>query len=112
MGDEFNFHHSQIGAAGRESKSEGNVFMQNASQNVSVLASQLESLRMQMKQEAQTPEEDLAVAEIGQARMHAENGDEEQAKSHLARAGKWALDTATAIGTQVAAAAIRASMGL
>lgn len=112
MRDEYNINHSQVAAVGREAKAEGNNFFQNASQHLSLLASELETLRIELKKVAQTPEEDLAVAAIGQARIEAENGNEEKSKSHLARAGKWALDTATSIGTQVAAQAIKTSMGL
>ncbi|MGY5126919.1 hypothetical protein [Streptomyces nigrescens] len=112
MGDQYNV--NQAGAVGREAKAEGNNFSQILQQGADLrsLASELQLLRSEMRRNAQTPEEDLAVAAIGQAQTGAEGGDPEATRSHLARAGSWALETASAIGTQVAVAAIRASMGL
>ena len=42
----------------------------------------------------------------------AEAGNGAKALTYLGRAGRWALDTATKIGTEVATAAIKASHGL
>ncbi|WP_432252251.1 hypothetical protein [Streptomyces sp. HNM1019] len=112
MNDQYNV--NQAGAVGRESKAEGNTFFQVIQQGSDLrpLASELEFLRSEMRRSAQSPDEDLAVAAIGQAQVGAQEGDAEVTRSHLARAGTWALETASAIGTKIAEAAIRASMGL
>ncbi|MEU5254926.1 hypothetical protein [Streptomyces longwoodensis] len=112
MNDQYNV--NQAGAVGREAKAEGNTFSQVFHQGADItsLVAELEFLRSEMRKNAQTLEDDLAVAAIGQAQVCIQGGDTEVTRSHLARAGSWALETASAIGTQVAAAAIRASMGL
>jgi hypothetical protein len=76
------------------------------------LASELEQLRQHLRGQASTREEDAAIAEIGAAATAAEDGDGPKAMGHLAKLGTWALGAATAIGTTVAAAAIKAATGL
>ncbi|MFC5060734.1 hypothetical protein [Actinomycetospora atypica] len=75
------------------------------------LAEELETLRQHLRGVAQTREEDQAVAEIGAAASAAEDGDGPAAMSHLSKVGKWAWSAATAIGTGLAAAAIKAAIG-
>ena len=66
------------------------------------LASELETLRQEL---------DAARAEIGAAAREVERGDGPAVLHHLKAAGPWALNAATSIGTSVAAAAIKMSMG-
>lgn len=112
MNDQYNV--NQAGAVGRKAKAEGNTFSQIIQQgsDLRTLVSELEFLRSEMRRNAQSPDEDLAVAAIGQAQIGAQEGNAEATRSHLARAGIWALETASAVGTQIAEAAIRAAMGL
>ena len=58
------------------------------------------------------PEHDAAVGEIASAQVAAKAGDGPKAMSHLAKAGKWALDVAKKIGTGLAVAALKASLGI
>ncbi|MFC1890293.1 hypothetical protein ACFL4G_11115 [Thermodesulfobacteriota bacterium] len=80
--------------------------------DLSSLAAELSQLREAMKADASEPEEDIAVGAIAQAENAANAGNGPTALEHLKNAGKWALDCATKIGTTVAAAAIKAAMGL
>lgn len=57
-------------------------------------------------------EHDKAVASIGSAEVAAKNNDGEGVLKHLKAAGKWTLDTATKIGTQVAVKAIENAIKL
>jgi len=79
--------------------------------DLAALAGELSRLRVAMRGRAGTPEEDQAVADIGQAELSAKSNDGPGALQHLRRAGQWALDTATSIGVNVAAAAIKAAAG-
>ena len=80
--------------------------------DLSQLSTELETLRQELRRRATTREHDVAVAEIGAAADEAERGDDPAALRRLKAASQWALDAATSIGTTVAAAAIRASMGM
>jgi hypothetical protein len=75
------------------------------------LANELDILRAKLKDCATDPEHDLAIGEVASAQIAAKGGDGPSAMKHLARAGTWALDTATTIGTTLAAAALKAAMG-
>jgi hypothetical protein len=76
------------------------------------LASELKELRASLKQQAETAEQDSAVGEVAQAEVAVRNGEGPKGLEHLRKAGKWALDMANSIGATVAAAAIRAALGL
>jgi hypothetical protein len=54
----------------------------------------------------------LTAQQVAQAEISATANDGPAAIKHLRAAGKWALDVATSIGTELAAAAIKAAMGL
>lgn len=115
MGDRYEVR-GAAGAVGRGARADNvtikQVWNELDNQNSAELAAELSRLRAEMKLEAKTPEQDLAVAEVARAELAAENGDGPGALEHLAGAGKWALGIATTIGTAVAAAAIKAAMGL
>jgi hypothetical protein len=82
------------------------------SQDTAELARELALLRAELKARATEPEQDLEIAEIAAAQVAAQKNDGPTALKHLAKAGKWALDVATTIGTNIAVAAIRAAAGL
>jgi hypothetical protein len=74
------------------------------------LGAELDRLKKEMRSKASEDEHDLAIAEVVQAGNAAKDGDEEAVRSHLSRAGRWALQTATAIGAGVAAALIKSAI--
>ena len=76
------------------------------------LASELATLRAEMKKLATEPEQDVAVGAIAAAEAEAKKGDQASTMDQLSKAGKWALDLAVKIGVPVAIDAIRKSAGL
>jgi hypothetical protein len=115
MGDKYTV--GQGGAVGPHAKAENihfqQVWQQSSSElDVAQLAGELKLLRSHLRQVADTPEEDESVAEISKAQAAASEGDGAGIMRHLRQAGKWALDGATAIGTSIAAAAIKTALGI
>jgi hypothetical protein len=107
----------QAGAVGPHSTAHDIQFTQvwnrlAADTNLSALADDLGKLRTALRERANEPGEDLALAEVSQAQLAATEGDGPRALSHLAKAGQWALGIATAIGANLAAAAIKSALGL
>jgi hypothetical protein len=76
------------------------------------LALELPQLREAMAQEATEPEHYDSIKAVREAEKAIENKEPSKVKGFLQKAGKWALDTSTSIGTTVAADAIKKSMGL
>lgn len=77
------------------------------------LSEELQQLRIAMRKFAgEDLEQDLAVAAIAQAEKSAKASDGPSAIKHLRASGSWALDIAKSIGMEVAAAAIKAAIGL
>ena len=103
--------YGQVGAMGDSASSNDNVF-NFASTNSSELVAELQKLRLEMRKTGTDIEHDEATLEVGKAIEAADKGDEPATLSHLAAAGKWALGVATGIGTALAAAAIRGSLGI
>lgn len=115
MSDTYNV--NQAGAVGRQSSASGNTFQQVISQgspaSLRELSSELDALRQEMrKQDSDDAEHDVAMGEVAQAKMAAEAGDADAVQTHLSRAGKWALAAANSIGLTLAAAAIKAAIGM
>ena len=117
--DQFNISNvsGQIGAIGANAKAEGNTFAQTwthaaAGIELPALASELALLRAELRKLATDVEHDQAVANIGSAEVAAKKNDGEGTFRYLKAAGKWALDTATKIGTQVAVKAIEGAINL
>jgi hypothetical protein len=116
MGDKYEVS-GQAGAVGKNAQA-SNFTLQQAWReqeqrlDLPQLAAELETLRQELKRQATTREQDSAVAAVGAAAEAAEQGNGPEALGRLQRSGKWALDAATAIGTAVAAAAIKVSLGL
>lgn len=115
-GDSFTFNDSQVGAAGQGAQSTNSIFTQGNTGGIpsdfSGLTKELDLLREAMKKSGESAEADVAIGEIAGASVAARDGDEEALKSHLARAGKWALGIATSIGASLAVAALKAALGL
>jgi len=115
VGDRYTV--GQAGAVGPNSRAENiqfqQIWLQNSSDlDISQLADELKALRGHLRQSADTLQQDEAVAEVSKAQAAAVEGDGPGVMRHLKQAGKWALDGATAIGTAVAAAAIKAAIGI
>jgi hypothetical protein len=112
MGDTYQV--GQAGAVGAGATASGNTFNQILQQGGrgDELADELRLLREAMRGQATEAEHDIAVAELAQAETAVRGNDSDAARSHLARAGEWALARANEIGTAVAAAAIKAALGL
>jgi hypothetical protein len=116
MGDTYNTS-GQAGEVGPGASAFGNTFnqiWQEKSQEINLvsLAGELDQLRLALKQESSTPEHDAALGAVAAAQSAAQNGDGPATLSYLSKAGKWALDVGTKIGTGVAVAAIKSGMGL
>ncbi len=77
-----------------------------------ILGVELASLRRKMKQAATEPDHDIAIGQIASAEAAAQKGDDGSVLRHLKSAGKWAFDVATKVGLNVAAEAIKKSIGL
>jgi len=115
MGDKYEA--GQVGVQGPGAQAHNMTFQQVWIQckddiDLSQLAVDLANLRSAMKAEATSPEHDAAVGAVAAAETATKKGDGPTAMQHLKAAGKWALDTATKIGTTVASAAIKSSLGL
>lgn len=116
MGDQYNVH-GQAAAVGPNAHVHDVQFNQvwsEASNDIGlpVLAQEVELLRAEARRQASTPEEDAAVAALGQAEIAAREGDGPRTLSHLAKSGRWALTVAQGVGVGVAAGAIKAALGL
>jgi hypothetical protein len=107
--DKYDVH--QAGAVGPGAHAHDMTFVSNQMQlppniDLPVLVSELQRVRRAMQDEADAPEQYLALAEIGLAEKAAADKDGSKVMAHLAKAGKWALKVATEIGTKVAAEVI------
>ena len=115
-GDHYNV--GQAGAVGPGSTAHNfqqiwsNWAAASAEANLSLLAKDLEKLRLEMKREAASPEEDEATGEIAGAQTAAKNGDGGKMLEKLGKAGKWALSVAEKIGAGLAVAALKKAIGL
>lgn len=113
MGDNYKI--GQAGAVGPNAYSREINFNQiwnemSSSIDIAKLADELNKLRQEMKKEAVEPEHDIAVSDIARAEQAAKLGDGVKALGYLKSAGKFALDTATKIGSGLAADVIKKSM--
>jgi hypothetical protein len=80
--------------------------------HLGALVAELQALRLEMRNQAGTTDEDLAVVAVRQAISAAEKGETSELLNYLKSPGKWALGLATSIGAGVAADAIKSSLGL
>ena len=122
MGDQYNVT-GQAGIVGPGGHANSITFVQSwnevsATGDTEALAADLERLRNELRAKATDPEHDVAVAALAEAELKAKDGDGPGAMEQLSRlgrlkgAGKWALGAATAIGTTVAAAALKIVLGI
>lgn len=119
MGDKY-VASGQMGAVGPQAHVHDASFHQvwntfqgtDAGSNLKALAEDLERLRRHLRTQETSRQQDAEVAEIAAAAAAADNEDGPTALRHLAKVGTWALGAATAIGTALAAAAIRSATGL
>ena len=107
----------QAGAMGPNAKAENMNFVQIlrdaiGENSLADLAADLEKLRAAMLAESKTADQDEAVAAVAQAEDAAKKGDAKGVFGFLKKAGKWAIDIATKVGTTVAGKALEKSMGL
>jgi hypothetical protein len=112
-----NYQAGQAGAMGPNAKAENMNFVQILRETIgerslAELAADLERLRAAMLTESKTAEQDEAVGAIAQAEDAAKKGDAKGVLGFLRKAGQWAFDVATKIGTSVASKAIEKSMGM
>lgn len=114
MGDNYNV--TQAGAVGPGARVSGSEFTQQLAQgegrDLSKLAEELRSLRAALLTNATAAEEYAAIGAVASAEIAAVEHDEPTTLKYLSQAGKWALDTATKIGTTIAAAALKESLGI
>lgn len=95
MGDTYNINGGQIGAIGKKALAAGNTFQQ--------ITADLSRLHEEMRRTASTPEQQAAAEDVANAEQAARQQDEPTMQRHLKNAGKWALDCAQTIGTDVLA---------
>ncbi len=115
MDSKYKITGGNIGAVGDKAQAHNVVQVSNqtlGSIDMTNLASDLARLRAEARREATEPEHDIAVSEIAKAEKAARVGLSSKVVEHLKAAGKWALDVATKIGTDVAIEAIKKSTGL
>ncbi|HET9533305.1 MAG TPA: hypothetical protein VFQ92_23325 [Blastocatellia bacterium] len=115
MGDKYNV--GQAGAVGPHSHAHDMNFNQIWNQmsgdvSPAQLADDLAKLREALLKEAKEPEEYSQIGAVASAEVEAKNGQGSKALEYLSKTGKWVLDVATKIGTTVAAAAIKESLGI
>jgi hypothetical protein len=99
----------QVGAIGTANNLSGATLSQAATLqflDLGALAAELNQLKAELKRVAAEVDQEFAVANVAAAEAAAKKGDSEGVAKYLKAAGKWALDTATKIGTQVAVKAI------
>jgi hypothetical protein len=111
--DQFNISNvsGQIGAIGTNNNASGATFSQSGAHaestvDLPALASELAVLKTELKKLATDVEHEFSVANVAAAESAAKKGDAAESFKYLKAAGKWALDTATKIGTEVAIKAI------
>jgi hypothetical protein len=115
MGDQY--FAGQVGAQGPGAHAEHMEFNQiwkqvETSVELKSLAKELEKLREQMRKAAKDAGQDISIGYIAQAEDSAKKGDGPTTIQYLAKAGKWAFNIATNIGTTIAAAALKAALGI
>lgn len=75
------------------------------------LAEELEILRLKLKDEAKTLENDISIGNIAGAETSARNGDGPKTYEYLQKTGKWALDIACKISVPVATEVLKKLLG-
>jgi hypothetical protein len=115
MGD--NYSAGQAGAIGPNAQASNMTFQQiwnqvQGSVDLPRLARELGQLHTALRSQAKKPEHEMAIGAVAAAEADAKGGDGPNALEYLKKAGSWAFDVATKIGTDIAAAALKSSMGI
>jgi hypothetical protein len=117
VGDKFEFH-APVQNNGNLGGQHNRATVTAAQQQVATgdaqlrrLADELAALRQVLEIGPRTAEERQSVEHLRDAESAARTGDEEGARGHLARVGRWVLGAAERIGVEVATAALRQSIG-
>lgn len=76
------------------------------------VAAELPALRKEMRQRAETADQDVAVADVAAAEGAAAKGDGPKTLDHLKKAGAWALEVATTAGLTAAVNALKKALGV
>ena len=92
MGDTYN-NYGQVAAMGKKASASGNTFQQ--------ITADLSRLHEAMRNTAASPEQKAAAEDVAKAEQAARQQDEPTMRRHLKHAGKFALDCAKEIGTDV-----------
>lgn len=79
--------------------------------NLNELAQELEILRLKLKEEAKTSENDIVIGHIAEAESYARKEDRTKAYKSLKKAGGWALDVAKDIGVPIATKVLEKLLG-
>lgn len=109
-----NFHGSvgNVASGSRDFAQAATVNHQSINLDLVKLMAELPLLRTALLDKADSPDDYTTISAVRQAEVEAEKGDTPKLLESLAKAGKWALTTATSIGTTVAADAIKKSLGM
>jgi hypothetical protein len=107
----------QVGAMGPQAHAHDMAFTQDHAAffdriDLGQLQNELSHLHSEMIKDAANLEHNQAADNIGKAEDAAKAGDRSQLVQYLKGAGKWALDTATKIGTNVAVDALKHALDL
>ena len=118
MGDKITVGAAQV-VVGSNAKVDGGITTHGSvnsaidtKQNLIALADELATLRKALRQQGTLPEHDIALGSVAAAENAAREGNKTGAMDHLKGAGKWCLEVATKLGVEVAASAIKSSMGI
>ena len=113
MGDYYNIP-GQAAAVGKEAKAENTtnqqVFVQDS--DLSEIRCQIDILRTELRRNAKTIEDDIAIVEMGKAAEAAESGDKSKMLEHLKQGGVKALEIGEKIGVGLVTAIIKQTLGL
>ena len=115
MGDKYEV--GNAGAVGPSARAENVTFNQAWPYfqigNQQILTQELMQLLAALQADAASAKRHPATIDaVRAAKGAAETGDARLVMTHLAQAGKWALDVATSIGATIAAAAIQRALGI
>lgn len=103
MGDTYN-NYGQVAAMGKKATASGNTFQQ--------ITAELSRLHEEMQRSAKTPEQRAAAEDVAKAAQAAREQNEPAMLQHLKNAGKFALDCAKTVGTDVAAEYLKKVTGM
>lgn len=115
MGDQYNI--NQAGAVGLNASANNNVFNQinyslPANTDYELLAEQLVTLKQTLIERATSPEHFTAIADVAIAEEATKTKDGNKIVKSLLSAGKWVLDAAKDIGTDIVAEIIKKQLGI